>query len=820
MSRQLRRRLLSILTLLLLAGLALWQNYRATRTADRPGQPVNLGLDLQGGMHLGLELDESERHSTDRNRDLDLALAILRKRMDALGVTERVIQRVGDDRIVVELPGVHDQARAREIVQQSAFLEFRLTQPRELLLQALPAMDRALGGGQDLQQLLGGTAATPRGLPGEFLVPEADWRRADSLLRDPSVKSRWPRNADLRWAATGVTLGTRQYRPLYLLTDRPIITGANLVEARAELDPLTQAAQVTFRLDHAGGARFGEATGRNLGGHLAILLDGVVQGPPPVIESRIDRTGRIELSGRTLAQAQELAITLQAGALPMPLHIVEEHQIGPSLGQDSIRGGVVAGVVGTALVVLIMVGCYAWSGVLAVGALGCYMLLTLGGLVLVGATLTLPGLAGFVLSIGFAVDANVLIFERMREELAAGRGVRRAVDEGFRHAMPAIIDSNLTTALTALFLFQFGTGPVKGFAVTLIVGILASMVTAIFITRTCYLLWLERRPDATHLSLGALRLFRHSSFDFLRRQRLAVGVTVVLLGAGLVGMGNGGINYGVEFTGGSLLQVRTQQPADIGGLRTLLHQTGLRGAEIQRFGDANTVLIRAGLEQGAETSSPEMAAGHVAEALDRAVGPGSYQITRSETVGPKVGGELRQQAFGAIGWSFLAVLGYLAWRFEWRYGVAAVLATGHDILATIAFIALTRLEVGLVVVAALLTVVGYSLNDTIVIFDRIRERRRADPGADHRAVLNLAINETLPRTVLTGGTALATLTALALFGGEVIRPFALVMFFGIFTGTFSSMFIAAPALRWIERRWPVRAGEHPAPTLTATPATG
>jgi preprotein translocase subunit SecD len=279
------------------------------------------------------------------------------------------------------------------------------------------------------------------------------------------------------------------------------VTGRNLVDAQAQLDPLTNGPIVTFELDRAGGRKFGEETGQHVGDYMAILLDGRVQGRPPVIQSRIGRNGQITLAGRTLQEAQDLALTLKAGALPVPLKIVEERQVGPTLGEDAVRSGIVAGIIGTLFVVAVMVLYYRTAGMLAVVALALYVLLTLGALAMLDATLTLPGLAGLVLSIGIAVDANVLIFERIREELAAGKTVPLAVDEGFRHAMSAIIDSNVTTVLTGLFLFQFGTGPVKGFAVTLILGIIASMVTAIFVTRTLFILWLNRKPAMATLSI-------------------------------------------------------------------------------------------------------------------------------------------------------------------------------------------------------------------------------------------------------------------------------------------------------------------------------
>ena len=513
--------------------------------------PLKLGLDLQGGMHLALELDQAKQVSADPKRDLDLALTVLRKRIDEFGVTEPLIQKVGDDRIVVELAGITEPARAKAIVQRSAFLEFRITDETKALEKALPAMDRILRGmgirgdtatkPSAVEQLLGGDSAkkatadtgkkaatdtarqaadsaardtTPvlggvlsgliqpsGGAPGEYLVPETAFPRVDSLVNLPQVARQLPRGVVLRWAAQPTSVGVQSVRYLYTLDDRPIITGANLEDAQAQLDPLTNGPVVTFQLDRAGGRKFGDETGRHVGDFMAIVLDGRVQGRPPVIQSRIARNGQITLSGRGLQEAQDLALTLKAGALPIPLKIVEERQVGASLGADSIQKGITAGLVGTLLVILIMVGYYRLSGMLAVAGLGLYILFTLGGLSMVEATLTLPGLAGLVLSIGIAVDANVLIFERIREELQHGKTVRLAVDEGFKHAMNAIIDSNVSTVLTAMFLFQFGTGPVKGFAVTLIMGIVASMITAVFVTRTFYMIWLDRRPAMSTLSI-------------------------------------------------------------------------------------------------------------------------------------------------------------------------------------------------------------------------------------------------------------------------------------------------------------------------------
>ena len=520
------------------------------RTQERV--PLKLGLDLQGGMHLALELDQSKKVSADPQRDLELALTVLRKRIDEFGVTEPLIQKVGNERIVVELAGITDPARAKAIVQRSAFLEFKITEETGALEKAIPAMDRTLrnlgvkGDAQPeqpsaVQQLLGGdtartgatdtsaardSAGAPRdsarkdtsavvggvlagliqpagagGVPGEYMVPETAFPRVDSMLNLPAVARHLPRGVILRWSAAPTSVGVQPVRFLYALQEKSIVTGSNLVDAQAQLDQLTNGPIVTFELDRAGGRKFGEETGKHVGDYMAILLDARVQGRPPVIQSRIGRNGQITLGGKNLQEAQDLALTLKAGALPIPLKIIEERQVGPTLGEDAIRSGILAGIIGSLFVIAAMVLYYRTAGVLAVVALALYILLTLGALAMLDATLTLPGLAGLVLSIGIAVDANVLIFERIREELAAGKTVALAVNEGFRHAMSAIIDSNVTTVLTGLFLFQFGTGPVKGFAVTLILGIIASMITAIFVTRTFFMLWLNRKPAMATLSI-------------------------------------------------------------------------------------------------------------------------------------------------------------------------------------------------------------------------------------------------------------------------------------------------------------------------------
>ena len=508
---------------------------------------LKLGLDLQGGMHLAIEIDQSAGPVTNPEDALGRAETVIRSRVDEFGVAEPLIQRVGRDRLIIQLPGIRDPDRAKQIIERSAFLEFRITDMQGRFEASLERIDRALeragvvvgdeaetgGAAQSaIRQILGAATDTTTqstdsagttdsldieadtpvtaifsrflnqgDLPGEFLVTEEDVPRVTQLIEHPEFQRNMPRGFDLRWGREPMSIVGRMYRGLYAVESRPIITGDRLSDAQAQLDPVFNQAVVNFQLTRSGGRIFGRATAEHIEDYMAIVLDGRVQGRPPIIRSQIRRNGQIELGNTSIQAAQDLALVLRAGALPAPIQIVEERTVGASLGEDSISAGRLAGAVAIALVIAIMAVYYRRAGLLAIVALGFYVLFTLGGLATLNATLTLPGLAGFVLSLGLAVDANVLIFERVREELALNRSPRVAVESGFDHAMPAIIDGNLTTVITAAFLFWFGTGPVKGFAVTLIIGILASLVTAVFVTKTLFLIWLLRRSAAAELSI-------------------------------------------------------------------------------------------------------------------------------------------------------------------------------------------------------------------------------------------------------------------------------------------------------------------------------
>ena len=504
--------------------------------------PINLGLDLRGGIYLALELDESQGRVQDPEDAIDRALTVIRTRIDEFGVTEPLIQKVGSDRIVVQLAGIDDPGRAKQIVQRSAYLEWRITDMDQRFREALPAIDGALRRAgvraapgveaatpSAVEQLLGADSQTTVAdttladadssdvledgpghlssylfagqIPGEFHVEEERYLQVDSIIRLDVTERALPRGIELFWGLEPVSMGGRPYRPLYAVEDRAVITGEYLTDASATIDPGTRSAIVRFELTRRGGRIFGRESAEHVEDYMAIILDGRVHRQPPIIRSRIGRSGQIELGSVALQEAQDLALVLRAGALPARLSIVDERAVGPSLGHDSIEQGTRAAIVAAVLVLVVMAVYYKKAGLLAIAALLFYVTFTLAGLASFGATLTLPGLAGFVLSLGLAVDANVLIFERIREELRMDKTPRSAVDAGFQNAMPAIIDANVTTVLTAAFLFQFGTQAVRGFAVTLIIGIVASLITAVFVTRTFFLIWLQRRTVTQELSI-------------------------------------------------------------------------------------------------------------------------------------------------------------------------------------------------------------------------------------------------------------------------------------------------------------------------------
>lgn len=549
----LKYRLLLIAAMIVASIIALWPRPVLERRRDAAGDvvfnpdssavydtvrrmPLKLGLDLQGGMHLALEIDESKGVVANKSEALDRALKVVRTRVDEFGVAEPVIQKVGEDRIIVELPGIDDPERATRTVQKSAFLQFQITDETQALEKVAPRLDGILKekgiavtlargdtaerkGVQSLFQP-SGTDTTKRDssavpttstsgpfseglqagqIPGQYLVETSRVAAMQRYLAIPDVNAALPPGKVLRWGQDTIAYGGQVYRPLYVLDSRPIITGDYITDAKPNTVPI-EGNIVEFQLNNEGGRRFKNETSRHIKDYMAIVLDNRVMSAP-VIQSAIGSRGQITMGGGDLQEAQDLALVLRAGALPVPLKVVEVRSIGASLGQDAIDQGIRAGLLGLALVILIMVVYYRFSGFLAILGLAFYTLVTLAVLAGFDAVLTLPGIAGFVLSIGMAVDANFLIFERVREELDRGKTVRLALDEGFKHALSAIIDTHMTTALTAVVLYEFGTGPVRGFAVALLAGLAASMVSAVYVVRTLFLLWLSRTRGTQPLSI-------------------------------------------------------------------------------------------------------------------------------------------------------------------------------------------------------------------------------------------------------------------------------------------------------------------------------
>ncbi|HEY0671783.1 MAG TPA: protein translocase subunit SecD [Longimicrobiales bacterium] len=519
---------------------------------------ITLGLDLQGGMYLALEVADPQRTMTAEARKdaTDQALQVINNRIDEFGVSEPLIQKLGDDRIIVQLPGIRDEERAKKIIERTAFLEFQHVLPTQQFLSALPRIDRAIvasgkvatpaaadtskPAGPSPMDLLfqqqRDSAARARGdttaadtsaaadtaetatLPGdrnsplgsllmesgqdgEFLVADSDKKTAETYLALPEVQRAMPRGVKLLWGKTPQGRGAELYHSLFVLEDKAFMRGSALTEASAGRDQQFGKTMVYFQLNRRGGRLFAQETGKHIGDRIAIVLDGQVQSAPNVI-SQISTNGQIEMGNATMEEARDLALVLRAGALPAPIRIIEQRSVGPALGQDSVDRGKIAGIIGLVAVLIIMVAIYRFSGFLAIMALLVYVLMVLGGLAAFpDAALTAPGIAGLILSIGMALDANFLIFERIREEIDAGRSNRVAMDEGFSNAMSAIVDSNLTTIITALILFQVGTGPVRGFAVTLTIGILASFFSAVFVTKTFYMLYLNRKAPSEPISI-------------------------------------------------------------------------------------------------------------------------------------------------------------------------------------------------------------------------------------------------------------------------------------------------------------------------------
>jgi preprotein translocase subunit SecD len=767
-----------------------------------------------------------------RQDTLTQSMSSLERKVNGLGVAEASVQKrggsVGDADILVQLPGVDDPARVKGILQTAAMLE--LSEVRS----------------------------------GPFTS------QADALSENNGVL---PLNTKLVRGSLRAGTGENWW----LLARSPVVTGRDLRDARAQQSDTPGRWDTSFVLTQEAARRFERFTGANIGKRLAIVLDNIVLSAPQ-IESRISDQGRITGAGDH-QEAADLALNLRSGSLPAGVRVIEELTVGPSLGADSIKRGMTAGLVGLALVVASMVLYYRGAGLNAVLALLLNTIMTIAALSYIDETWTLPGIAGMVLSIGMAVDSNVLIFERIKEEMRSGKTVVAAIGGGFDRALITIIDTHVTTIVASAFLFVFGTGPVRGFAVTLVIGLLANLFTAVFVSRSLFDVQVWREPRLTALSIGK-DLFSQTRIDFLSRRNLTLGISFIGVVVSIASLAmKGGPQYGLDFRGGTLIYVRFEPKPSIDEIRqtlsaklpgevtvqetqgtgefiigtALADETTLERARQtveqslrEKYADVGgrldlnnashaalqekllSALVSAGVEVNdskvkeltarvlnyrdrdrngiirdiEELSTVEGVDARVIAALKQECGVGRFNLRSAEMVGPRAGEQMRRQALYATLGALGGMLAYIAYRFQWISGVAAVVATAHDVIITLGVFSLTDREITLNIIAALLTLIGYSMNDKIVVFDRVRENQRAKKRASSfLELVNDSINQTLSRTMLTAGPTLLACLALYFLGGEVLNGIAFALFVGIVIGTYSSIFVASALLvMWEQHR--------------------
>jgi SecD/SecF fusion protein len=678
---------------------------------------------------------------------VEQSLEIIRQRVDQVGVAEPTIQRVGSDRVLVQLPGEQDPSRLRQLLGSTAKMSFHL-----------------LGN---------------QGEPGV------------TMLSDESGQQ-------------------------YPVLDRVELSGDRLTDARAAFDPQTNEPIVNFRFDTAGANRFAQITQQNVGRPFAIVLDNKVLSAPVIRQPITGGSGQIS-GGFSVEEANTLSALLRAGALPAKLTVIEERTVGADLGSDAIEMGIFTGIIGFGLVVAFMFFLYGAWGILANVALFINVILTFAGLTMIGATLTLPGIAGIVLGIGLAVDANVLINERIKEETRKGRSAFAAIDAGFKRAYSTIVDSNVTALIATVLLFWFGSGPVRGFAVTMGLGIAISMFTAVSIVRVVMIFIAGRRklkkidikpllpinliPDGTHI-------------NFMKGRFVGLGVSLFLSAASIILFITPGLNYGVDFRGGIQMEVVTQNEADLAAFRAGLDELGLGEVGLQEFGAHNRLLVRVERQPGGEEA--QTAAVERLKAEVTQIDP-SARVERTEVVGPKVSGELATAGILSVVLASLAMLIYIWARFEWPFAVGAIATLVLDVTKTVGFFALTGLDFNLTAIAALLTLVGYSVNDKVVVYDRMRENMRLYKKMPLRELIDRSINETLARSLYTSVTAFLAMLPMAIWGGSAVESFAIPMVFGIVVAASSSVFIAAPILLflgdWRTRRAKAAAAASGEPAL-------
>jgi SecD/SecF fusion protein len=852
------------------ANLPLEKREREIYKKEHPNvaaKALNLGLDLAGGTHIIVEVNKSKLAEEQRVDVMDRSLEIIRNRVDQYGLSEPVINRSGDNRIVADLAGMGAED-ARRLIGATALLEFKLipegTEFKPVLDKIDAFLNRRAGNKPELggpnqandtaravQDIFGrvvnsdsaktgDTASAAKDTAAALATASDSAKQADSandtsaaaasefyknrpfgsllvamgrdlavkaenvskakaILEDPDVQALIPARYQFLWGRDIETLeGNTKIRRLYLLKHRPEMTGASIADARPNRlsgGMNSGEVEVSLTFKGLGPKEFARVTGANIGRQLAIVLDSVVYSAP-VIQGRIPN-GRASITGiGDMIEAKQLAVTLRAGSLPAPMKIAELRSVGPTLGEENIQKGLTAAVMSLVLILGFLMAYYRLSGVFAAIALFLNMVITVSVLGAFHATLTLPGIAGLALTIGMAVDANVLIMERIRDELRAGRSVRSAIETGYARAFSAIFDSNITVLGTAAILYYMGVGPIKGFGLTLFVGVGTSMFTAIMVTRLIYDIYIQKADPKT-LSIGTgIAFLRNIDLKVIPKSKIYVGISVaaVLISLGSI-IAHKGLNLGVDFAGGHVYHIQMDGKPDVEGIRKSLANVTDADAKVQTLGGlgANEILIH--LPTGQNDSL--LRAGVVS-----AIGSG--KIVGEETVGPTVGADLKKSAIVSILLSLLLMVMYIWVRFGKNglgYGIGGVIALGHDAFVTLGVFSLFNWEISLGFVAAILTIIGYSINDTIVIFDRVRELVDKGSGKESFAFkVTQANNESFSRTIVISLIVLVSVIVLAVFGGSSMRDLNLAMVIGVIAGGYSTIAIACPFVVWWDRR--------------------
>ena len=729
---------------------------------DFPDISIKVESSAESFPKIILSLSDEKREYI-KTHSVEQSLEIIRNRIDQFGVAEPVIIRQGVDEIVIQLPGVRDPKRAIKLLGDTAQLEFKLV--------AEPA-------GINLPELI------------EQVKQTGQWKEGEDRKKlSRALQNKLPEDTSIYFEKNIEPQTKREIVTPILLENKVLMTGDMVKDAQVRIGGNFNEPYVSLDLTGRGGKLFGQITEKNVGRRMAIVLDENVRSAPVIREKILG--GSAQISGSfTHEEASDLAIVLRVGALPAPVNIIQNMTVGASLGQDSINKGLVSGVFGTILVVGFMLIYYRISGAIANAALVLNILFVFSCLAILNATLTLPGIAGIVLSIGMAVDSNVLIFERMREELEIGKSVRSSIDAGFSKAFWTIVDSQITTLISALALFWFGTGPIKGFAITLSLGILCNLLSTLFCSRLFFDSINVLKPIK---QIKYLRFTKKPTFDYLRIKNITFiisGITAAIGLIALIQIARGHANLGVDFTGGSLLQYQASEPFSIEEARRAFIKNKLEGIDLQKVENESRLIVKVKRSEDVLSGISES----VTKILNAELPSKNFFLESQSEIGSSVSSTLREKAFFAIILSLTGIVIYLAIRFDLRFGIGALIATVHDILCVIGICWIMNVEFTLLIITALLTLAGYSINDSVIVFDRIRENLHKSEKSTLTDVINLSVNQVLSRTIVTGLTTILTILALFFLGGSVIHDFSFTLLLGIIVGTYSSVFVASPIL--------------------------